>query len=324
MSLAFRDLAAYLRYWLRSIVAPSTRPTTQRTYEEISRRFLVPDLGSCDVRRLTAARVAEATDRWRARGATNRRIRTVLQVLRTALRSAVHRGLLAADPTASLPLPRYVPRKPSWLSPRQARQLLAAVRGHRYEPAIVLAVGAGLRRGEVGAIRWRDIDLRARRISIRGTVHAARGALAVEPVKTAASERDIPLPAGVVEVLRRAKARAAREALRRGEALALTDHLLSPGHGGPQWLSVLNAYLSRVLRESDLPHVTFQDLRHTAACLLLEAGAEPRTVMEILGHRRVAHTLLLYAHVRDDQKRRAMDGADRLLQPRRRRARRAR
>lgn len=324
MTIRFPDLRAYLAYWLDSIVAPSTRRTTWRTYEEICRVFLVPELGHMGIEELSAARVAEATDHWYGQGATNRRVRTVLQTLRTALRAAAHRGLVTADPTASLPLPRYAPRKPAWLTPAQARRLLAAVRGHRYEPAVVFAVCAGLRRGEVGALRWRDIDLRAGRVEIRATMHSATGGLTVEVVKTAASERAIPLPASVVKILREAKARAARERRERGLALAASDHVLTPGHGGPQWLNVLNAYLSRVLRQLDLPHVTFQDLRHTAACLLLEGGAEPRTVMEILGHRRVAHTLLLYAHVREDQKRRAMDAAMRLLAPRPARTRRSR
>jgi integrase len=322
MSIPSADLRSYLEYWLTAVVAPSTRPTTQRTYEEVCRAFLVPELGHIPVASLTAACVAEATDRWRIRGATNRRVRTAVQVLRTALRAATHRGLIATDPTASLPLPRYSPRKPSWLTPADARRLLAAVRGHRYEPAIVLAVCAGLRRGEVGALRWNDVDLRAGRVSVRATIQPTHGSLTVEPVKTSASERTIPIARGVVAVLRAAKARAARERRKRGLDLLGTDHVLTPGHGGPQWLNVLNEYLSRTLRASHLPHVTFQDLRHTAACLLLEAGAEPRTVMEILGHRRVAHTLLLYAHVRDDQKRRAVDRAMHLLESRGRRGKR--
>lgn len=313
MSLIFPNLASYLRYWMDSIIRPSTRPTTLRAYSEISNRFLVPDLGRYALRRLTTARVAEATDRWRTRGASNRRVRTAVQVLRTAMRAAAHRGLIPADPTASLPLPRYTARTPRWLTPPQARRLLVAVRGHRYEPAVVLAVYAGLRRGEAGALQWQDIDLRRALATIRTTMHAARGALAVEPVKTTASERIIPLPRPVVLVLQHARRRAKAERTARGLRLAPTDHVLSPGDGRPQWLSVLNAYLSATLRAAGLPHVSFQDLRHTAACLLLEGGAEPRTVMEILGHRRVAHTLLLYAHVRDDQKRRAMDGASRLL-----------
>lgn len=316
MALFFPTLSSYLEYWLSSIVATSTRATTLRAYTELARRLLIPQLGECSLRGLTGARVAEAMDAWRVSGASNRRVRTGLEVLRTALRAAVHRGLLSFDPTATLPLPKYSSRSPRWLSPVEARRLLAAVRGHRYEIAIVLGVYAGLRRGEVGALRWQDVDLRRATLRIRATLHAVQGPLTLEPVKTAASERAVPIPSAVVEFLRGARQRARRERRSLGLRFASTDHVFSPGHGGPQWLSVLNGWLSRVLRNENLPHVTFQDLRHTAACLLLEAGAEPRTVMELLGHRRVAHTLLLYSHVRDEQKRAAMARAARLLQPR--------
>ena len=315
MSITVTDLRSYLDYWLTSVVTPSTRPATQQTYADICRTWIEPELGHIPLSDLTAAHVARATDCWRARGATNRRVRTAFEVLRTALRTASHRGILPGDPTASLPLPRYTPRRPSWLTPAEVRRLLAAVKGHRYEVAIVLAACAGLRRGEVGALRWRDVDLRARRLRVRGTLRAHRGPLTVDPVKTSASERSIPLSDRVLTALRSARRRAARERRCRGLQVRGTDHVLTPGHGGPQWLSVLNDYLSRTLRRLGLPHVTFQDLRHTAACLMLEAGAEPRTVMEILGHRRVAHTLLLYAHVREDQKREAVDAAIRLLEP---------
>lgn len=313
---SFPSLAAYLSYWLSSVVAPSTRATTLRAYSEIARRFLVPQLGDLPLRRLTGPRVAHAADVWRAAGASNRRVRTALEVLRTALRAAVHRGLLAVDPTATLPLPKYSARPPRWLSPVEARRLLAAVRGHRYEVAVVLGVYAGLRRGEVGALRWRDLDLRGATLWVRATLYAVQGPLTLQPVKTAASERAVPLPSALVELLCDAKRRARQERRRLGRPFASTDHVFSPGHGGPQWSCVLNAWLSKVLREEALPHVRFQDLRHTAACLLLEAGAEPRTVMELLGHRRVAHTLLLYSHVRDEQKRAAMTRAARLLRPR--------
>ncbi|MBI4952963.1 MAG: site-specific integrase [Myxococcales bacterium] len=306
-------VSAYLEYWLTSIVRPSTRPTTFRAYSEMVHGTLAPSLGDVVLRRLTTARIAAASDRWRLQGASNRKVRTALQVLRTALRAAAHRGWLAADPTAALPLPRYAPRTPRWLSPVQAARLLAAVRGHRYEPAFVLAIHAGLRRGEAGALQWKDLDLRRAVVTVRTTLRSGRGGHAIDGVKTAASQRSVPLPRAAVLALRRALTRSVKERGTRKAIWAPTDHVLSPGDGRPQWLSVLNHHLTATLRAVGLPHVSFHDLRHTAACLLLEAGAEPRTVMEILGHRRVAHTLVLYAHVRDDQKRQAVDAASRLL-----------
>ncbi len=308
-----RTLSAYLEYWLCSIVRPSTRPTTLRAYSDMVHGTLRPALGRIPLQDLTTARIAAASDRWRREGASNRKVRTAIQVLRTALRAAVHRGWISADPTAALPLPRYAPRNSRWLSPPQAARLLAAMRGHRYEPAFVLAIYAGLRRGEVGALQWKDLDLRRAVVTVQTTMHAGRGGLVIEPVKTAASQRTVPLPQPVVLALRRARARSMKERRTRQLSLAPTDHVLSPGDGRPQWLNVLNHHLTATLRSVGLPHVSFHDLRHTAACLLLEAGADPRTVMEILGHRRVAHTLVLYAHVRDDQKRRAVDAASRLL-----------
>jgi integrase len=246
-------------------------------------------------------------------------VKHVRDVLRAALNQAVKWGLIARNPAALVdpPKPREVER--ITLSAEQARNFLAAIRGHRCEAMIVLALCMGMREGEALAVGMGDVDLEARRLTVRGTLQRIRprGAekteLQIGPTKSNRARRLI-LPAFVVERIREQLARRERDRLAAGAAWQESGLLFTTRKGTMmEARNLLREYYA--LREAaKLPAgLRFHDLRHSAATILHAAGVPEKAIQELLGHRSLATTQQIYMHAADESRQQAADAMDDLL-----------
>jgi integrase len=195
------------------------------------------------------------------------------------------------------------------LTKEEAGRLLEAARGTRDEMLITLALRTGMRQGELGALRWEDLDLGTKpAITVRYSADT-RTKTVVSTTKTG-EERKVGIGPRTVEVL---EAHRARQRLERMAARSWHDPgLVFPNTKGKvrRHDSVVRS-LKALLRDAALPtDVRFHDLRHTAGTLALRQGAPLHTVSRMLGHSDPAMTLRRYAHVLDDMREdagRAMD-----------------
>jgi len=254
-------LGAYAESWLAG-VKPNVRASTWAFYEVLVRLHL-RDLAHLPLIRLTPAAIRSLVAERVREGYAPRTVRGVLAVLGMVLRQAQGDGFLVRNPAAAVAMPKLEQRAARHFSVAEARRFLAAVVGGPLEALYVTALGTGLRRGELLALQWGDVDLDG-------------GLLRVRAAKTPSGIRDVPLPAFVVEVLRR------------------------QGRGvGPLW-RVSPSHVSRrftvVCARAGLPRLTFHELRHSCASLLLAEGVEPLVIASILGHSKVVMTAR-YAHV---------------------------
>jgi integrase len=187
--------------------------------------------------------------------------------------------------------------------------LLKASAGDSLEALYALAVGSGLRLGELLGLTWRDVDLEARAIQVRRQlsedVHTGKLELA-EP-KTSRSRRRVELPSFSTEALRRH--RQALTATPHPERLVFTD-----SDGGPLRRSNLQRRsFEPLLARAGLRKIRFHDLRHSAATLLLAQGVHPKVVQERLGHSTITLTLDTYSHVLEGMQREAATKLDAIL-----------
>jgi integrase len=295
----------WLATWLEAR-RPDLRPQAWRQYEIHARVWLVPVLGDIrldDLRRehwdrlMSAMTRASGHGRGRARPISRTTVRHVSLTLRTALRDAVRRGVVAADPLAVVRAPRRAETRIEILTREEAARLVEAAVDEPFGAAYVVAVTVGLREGELLGLRWDDIDLQRRSLRVRG--NATRGLDGMRHVtapKTAAGRRDVSLPRVAVEAL----ARTPR-----------TGDLVWPGPDGrpvraPTFVSAWKAARQR----AGIRPLTFHALRHTAATLALEDGTPAHDVSRMLGHSTVATTLRLYAHATDASTRALADRID--------------
>ena len=162
-------------------------------------------------------------------------------------------------------------------------------------------------------LTWRDIDLAERTVSVRWIrVEGRGGTYLVEP-KSPASRRTLALPNFVATALERQLEREQKKATAIGAKVLPEDPVLTTRNRRPYWTSYLHHELKRRLQRLGLPPMRYHDLRHTAASLMFREGVPPRVVMEIMGHKNLDVTMLIYGHVCLDQQRKAAELVDNAL-----------
>jgi len=175
--------------------------------------------------------------------------------------------------------------------------LFAAAEGTRLYLPILLAVTTGLRRGELLALRWQDVDLDAGCLTVRQTLEEIAAGLAFKQPKTAKSRRLVPLATMTVQALKRHKAQQKEDRFGFGPGYKDNDLVLPRWNGEPWAPNLLTGAFGDLMDRLDLPRVRFHDLRHSHASQLLRQGVHPKIVSERHGHSTVGITMDVYSHL---------------------------
>jgi integrase len=185
------------------------------------------------------------------------------------------------------------------LTPERAQSVLDGLKGHSVHDIAALALATGMRRGELLALEWRDIDFERATLRVERAVEETRGkGLRVKPPKTKHGRRNIGLPPEAVAILRERRKRQLelRLALGQGGHPALVFSNLEGGMLSPN--NVTRSW-SRALKLRGLPPVSFHSLRHTHASMLIAAGVDILAISRRLGHSKASITLDVYGHLID-------------------------
>src|SRR5918998_4843760 len=229
--------------------------------------------------------------------------RSVLHIHRTlskVLKHATDDGLMPRNAAAPLkpPRPRREEMRP--LNREQVRSLFEAASGDRLEALYIVAVTAGLRRGELQGLKWDDLDLDAGMLQVRRTCSEPKGGYIFEAPKSGKG-RNIRLTQSAVAALRMHRRRQLEERMYKADLWQEQGLVFPSTVGTPLWGGNLNRAFKATLQRAGLPKSTrFHDLRHTCATLLLKQGVNPKFVQELLGHADISLTLNVYSHVLPD------------------------
>lgn len=303
-----RTLASWLSNWRATTLAASGRKdTTKELYASLSKSHIDPILGATQLDRLRPSDVERLILDMRSAGLSPSTIRSTYTVLRAALDGAVRDGLIARNAAAAVARPGLPRKEARHLSAAELSRVLDAARSSRYYPALVLCAATGLRRGELMALKWRDVDLSAGTLAVRGTVNRVDAKLVITEPKSDRAGRVIPLPDPLVTMLK--TQRTAQKAERMPAANVWTDHgLVFPTETGQpcdprSFLRVIETAANR----AGIADVGVHTLRHSAAVAWLEGGVHIKQVADLLGHSSVAITGDVYGHGSDDGARRAVE-----------------
>ena len=297
-------LRAFLLNWVESYARVNVSAKTCDRYEEIIKRHLVPALGHIPIQKLHPIHIqnyyAEKLKDGKIRGEGGLAPRSVLhhhRVLRAALQQAVKWMLIVRNPADAVDPPRPGYSEMKTLNAKETVKLLQVAMKSRVYVPVLLAVTTGMRRGEIVALQWKDVDLEKETITVRRTLERIKGGYQFKHPKTRKSRRQISLTPSAAEELRRHKHKQKEEKLRLGAAY--NDHGLVCAW--PDGTLVKPDFVSReftkILKKAGLPIVRFHDLRHSHATLLMIQGVHPKIVSERLGHSTVRITLDVYSHV---------------------------
>lgn len=296
----------YLTDWIESLGRGGLEPTTLTWYRSAVRRHIIPALGTLKLSNLNAI-VIEAFLAAKAKsgrldgggGLSPASVRRLQVTLHKALDAAVRRGMLASNPAdlAEAPKSPQLDGSTDVWSPKQLINFIEASGSDRLAGVWRLAAMTGLRRSEICGLKWSDVDLEARIISVRRAAVVVDGHRYVKSPKTPASRRTVELDKGTALALKEWRTRQLEERLRAGEAWqdgqwVVADELGEPIH--PDWLSNL---FGRQVAKAGLPRITVRQLRHSHATALLRSGAHPKIVQERLGHSSIRVILDVYSAV---------------------------
>jgi integrase len=313
-------VAEYLNRWLEHVATKTAAKTFER-YAEIVRLNLIPHLGGLKLSKLRPIHIqqfyAASLAKGRVRKAGGLSPRTVLhyhRIISQALKQAVKWQLLARNPAEAVEPPKPSHHEMVVLDGEQIAELLDSVTDTPFHIPVLLAVTTGMRRGEILALRWSDVDLERGTLAVTQTLEKSRRAgLQFKPPKTKRSRRNITLPPITVDMLRSHRTAQAQLFLRLGRGWNRADLVCTKVDGGPINPNTLTSGFASLVRRTDIPAITFHGLRHTHATHLFQAGVHPKVAQERLGHSTVAVTLDLYSHVMPGMQEDAAMRVDRAL-----------
>jgi integrase len=295
-------LATYLARWLDHVRSQVT-PKSHERYSGIVNQNIIPALGSVHLPKLKPAQIsatyAAALANGRRDGTGGLAPRTVghmHRVLKQALGQAVRWELLTRNPADAVDPPRVDWKPMQTYDLPQTAELIEAVRNTPLLIPTLLAVLCGLRRGEICALRWRNVDLVTGQISVVESLEQTKAGLRFKSPKSGKG-RTVALSLTVVDELRSHRVKRAQELLRLGAGLSDDDLVISHADGSAVAPIYISQHWARAIRTTQLAHLRFHDLRHAHATHLLANGVHPKVASERLGHSKVGITLDLYSHV---------------------------
>ena len=258
------SLGNWLDHWYQDYKKATLRPNTQMSYERRIYQHIIPALGNIQLDKLTTGDIQQFY-------------------------------------TDSCKLPPVKGREMKILTPEEIQRLLIQAREDGCYELLLLELSTGLRRGEILAILWDDLNLRTGALRVERQVHRVRGELVVSPPKTRAGNRTVLLPAPVLNVLKSYKN-------------GIHSRWMFPSpvkEDSPLDPAAVRKRLQTVLERAECKRLRFHDLRHTFATASLEHGMDIKTLSTIIGHVSSATTLNTYTHVTDAMRQSAADKIDR-------------
>ena len=269
-------LGEYLNKWLDGAVRDTVKQNAWENYEYVSRVHLIPALGSLKLKAITPAHVQVLYRSKLNSGLSGRTVKLIHTVLNKSLKYAVRHGLIPRNSCESVTPPRVMKNEIKALSPQEAKRLLEAAKGERFEALYVLAITAGLREGELLGLRWQDVNLDAETLSVRQQLTRTRSGLSFTSPKGDKS-RSIRLASHTVRVLKHHNIGQNEERLKAGSLWQDTRLVFTTKVGTPVDVGNLTYRSFRPLLErAGLPKIRVHDLRHTFATLLLSTAVLTR------------------------------------------------
>lgn len=303
-------LASWLEdYWLPH-QRSKAKPVSMKTYErqtEIVRQRLIPAFGHTLLSKLDPVAIEAKFVVLRDTGGRNGgplSAQTILHYHRTlhaSLEWAVKKQRVPSNVAKAVSVASVERKEMLALNEQQSTRLLELFKGTALEMPVLFALYTGVRRGELLAVQYADINFDDAYVTIRRSLEETRSGLNFKVPKNGKS-RTIPLVPRVLESIRHHRARQAAQRLALGPAYQNHDLVFAMEDGSP-WKphAFGDRFRWKVQPCNEIPHIRLHDVRHTTATLLRRAGVSIKDVSTILGHSTVAVTADIYTHtLRDD------------------------
>ena len=292
-------VAAWVRTWYETYSKPHVRESTQRFYEDYIEHHIIPRIGSIKLAKLTGRDIQKMYNDVKAKGRIRKKadgdrslsvsyVRGLHMMLHNCLDRAVRERLIARNPTEDCIVPKLEKKEMHILHPEDISAYLKEANRRGVLAMFFLELTTGLRKGELVALLWSDLDEKAMTLNVcKQAAGVKGGGVKVTRPKTETSIRRISLSQETIDVLKAEHAKHPE----------LEIMFPSPNTLGMYYPDSVTAIHNKILKSAGLPHIRLHDLRHTFATLALQNGVDVKTVSSILGHFDAGFTLRTYTHV---------------------------
>ena len=294
-------VASWVRTWYEVYAEPRIRPNTKAYYTNYIENHIVPGIGDVPLDKLTTIQIQRFYNNLQKTGRVQRKnfpplkdaslsprvVRGVHTLLHNCLEQAVAEHLLLTNPAQGCKLPQLEKKEMKILPQEKIGMYLAEAEKRGLLAAFYLELTTGLRRGELLALQWTDLDVESRTLAVTKQVNRINGELVVSPPKTRNSVRTLALPQQAVDLLVAEHKKHPRN-----------PYLFpSPKTGTMYDPDAFRRTHDKILKAIGAEHIRFHDLRHTFATLSLKSGVDVKTLSAMLGHVSAATTLDIYTHI---------------------------
>ncbi|MDF9409066.1 site-specific integrase [Pelotomaculum isophthalicicum JI] len=305
----------WLTVWLTQYKKIRVRASTFALYDNITKTHIIPNIGDIPLQKLETKDIQKIINTMRKEGKSVSHIKHVHLIISGALKQAVKEQKVFRNVADAVELPKGEKKKVAPMSKDDAKKFLEVAKKSKYYPAFVLEIGTGLRRGELLALRWKDIDLDKGTLTVNQALSRValpdkdkKTQLMFQAPKTEKGKRVIKLKNNVIKTLK-------AHQLATGNRDNPDALVFSNKKGRPLDPRAFTKRYEYILTKAGIPKTSFHALRHTVAVLLIQAGEKVKNVQELLGHERYGTTMDIYAEfMPEEEKDKTAEKIDALLE----------
>ncbi|RIX60584.1 site-specific integrase [Paenibacillus nanensis] len=291
------SLVELLDYWMKKYVKYKCEETTRYGYNNIISKHIAPYFVDVELSKLQPMHVQDYYDHlMKVKGLSPNTVHKHHACIRKALDFGMKQQLVHRNVADAVELPKKEFFEGVSYSKEQLNELLQKVKGTKLEVPVYLASYLGLRREEISGLKWKNVDLEKRSISIVEVRTSAGKNVITKGPKTKESRRTIYIVDELLEVLLRQKVTQKRFKDILKSEYEDSDYVFTKDNGKPYRVNSVTEQFSKFLQQNNFPKIRLHDLRHSFASILYAEGLDLKAISEVLGHSNVGTTIKIYTH----------------------------